>query len=77
MYALLASLWRAAPEASNSPWLQGLQAMPGLFARGLGLVQLAASSHHENELAEEYQDLFIGLGRGEIVPFASGISPAL
>ncbi len=45
--------------------------MPGPFARGLGLVQLAASSHHENELAEEYQDLFIGLGRGEIVPFAS------
>ncbi len=71
LYALLASLWRAAPRGEQLAWLQGLQVMPGPFARGLGLVQLAASSHHENELAEEYQDLFIGLGRGEIVPFAS------
>ncbi|MGK8176415.1 TorD/DmsD family molecular chaperone [Aeromonas dhakensis] len=71
LYALLASLWRAAPCGEQLAWLQGLQAMPGPFARGLGLVQLAASSHHEHELAEEYQDLFIGLGRGEIVPFAS------
>ncbi|WP_214454906.1 TorD/DmsD family molecular chaperone, partial [Aeromonas dhakensis] len=71
LYALLASLWRAAPRGEQLAWLQGLQAMPGPFARGLGLVQLAASSHHEHELAEEYQDLFIGLGRGEIVPFAS------
>ncbi|MGL5177535.1 MAG: TorD family cytoplasmic chaperone, partial [Aeromonas veronii] len=43
MYALLASLWRAAPRGEQLAWLQGLQAMPGPFARGLGLVQLAAS----------------------------------
>lgn len=43
----------------------------GPFARGLGLVQLAASNHHENELGEEYQDLFIGRGREKIVPFVS------
>ncbi|MGL5452568.1 MAG: TorD/DmsD family molecular chaperone [Aeromonas sp.] len=71
MYALLASLWRAAPSGEQLAWLQGLQPMAGPFARGLGLVQLAASRHHAHELAQEYQDLFIGLGRGEIVPFGS------
>lgn len=42
LYALLASLWRAAPRGEQLGWLQGLQPMPGPFARGLGLVQLAA-----------------------------------
>ncbi|QFI54153.1 TorD/DmsD family molecular chaperone [Aeromonas simiae] len=71
MYALLASLWRAAPAGEALAWLRAIEAEPGPLARGLGLVQLAASSRSEQELAEEYQDLFIGLGRGEIVPFAS------
>ncbi|MEZ6964214.1 molecular chaperone [Aeromonas sp. S9(2024)] len=71
LYALLASLWRAAPKGEQLQWLRDLEPMPGPFARGLGLVQLAASSHDEGTLAEEYQDLFIGIGRGEIVPFAS------
>lgn len=71
LYALLASLWRAAPSGEQLAWLQGLEATPGPFARGLGLVQLSASSHDERALVEEYQDLFIGIGRGELVPFAS------
>lgn len=71
LYALLASLWRAAPSGEQLGWLQGLQPVAGPFARGLGLVQLTASEHSEHELAEEYQDLFIGIGRGELVPFAS------
>lgn len=71
IYALLASLWRAPPAGEQLQWLRTLEATPGPLARGLGLLQLAASSRSEQELAEEYQDLFIGLGRGEIVPFAS------
>ena len=41
------------------------------LAAAWGALGLAAGRTSPEEAAEEYQDLFIGLGRGELVPYGS------
>lgn len=72
-YALLARLLRAAPDAAL---LQRLASAPGMAAHG-PLAQawhrlLQASVAMDAEaVAEEYERVFIGLGQGEVMPYAS------
>lgn len=72
-YSLLAGLLRHVPEP---PVLQQLQDIvvteptDGLATAWLNL-QEAATQVSLAELADEYQMLFIGLGRGEVVPYGS------
>lgn len=70
-YGLLAQLLRAAP---HDDFLAALGAMRGDGSTlGPALVQLsgAAATMPQATIAAEYDDLFIGLTRGELVPYAS------
>ena len=74
VYALLGALLAASPGERT---LEMLRALPGadsedgdLMAAWAMLKQ--AADHAEAEaLASEYHDLFIGIGRGELVPYGS------
>ena len=71
-YALLATLLLAAPDANLLARLSGLQ---GDFETPLGLAhgalgQAAASTSLE-VVSRAYFELFIGVGRGELLPYAS------
>jgi TorA maturation chaperone TorD len=71
-YALLASLLLRAPDAEALARLSGLQGEP---TTPLGLAHIAlaqaAAVASADAVKREYFDLFLGVGRGEIVPYAS------
>jgi TorA maturation chaperone TorD/DNA-binding transcriptional regulator YdaS (Cro superfamily) len=70
-YALLSVLLARAPDAGLLDRLAGL----GGDASPLGLAHVAlaeaASRTHAGRVEREYFDLFIGLGRGELLPYGS------
>jgi TorA maturation chaperone TorD len=70
-YALLAALLVRAPDAE---FLQRLSGLRG-DATPLGLAHMAlaeaASQADAERVSREFFDLFIGLGRGELLPYAS------
>ncbi|WP_424863373.1 molecular chaperone TorD family protein, partial [Vibrio cholerae] len=41
------------------------------MAKAWQAISAAAHNAQADSLADEYQELFIGIGRGEVVPFAS------
>jgi TorA maturation chaperone TorD len=71
-YALLASLLLAAPDADFLSLLSRLQ---GDTETPLGLAHVAlgkaAASATPEAVRREYHELFIGVGRGELLPYAS------
>jgi len=71
-YALLASLLLRAPDAEA---LARLARLPGDPATPLGQAHLAlaqaAASTSAKAVKREYFDLFLGVGRGEVVPYES------
>jgi TorA maturation chaperone TorD len=71
-YALLASLLLRAPDAEALTRLSSLQGA-GTTPLGLAHIALAqaAASASAEAVKREYFDLFLGVGRGEIVPYAS------
>lgn len=75
IYSLLAALLRAAPNAQVLDYAAGLQAGDGDSKSELGVafatLSLAARHGSAQALKDEYHALFIGLGRGELVPFGS------
>ncbi len=70
-YGLLAQLLRAAPSASLLDTLATAQ--PDGSALGSALAEIGATAHAMpvDAAAEEYNELFVGLTRGELVPYAS------
>ncbi len=74
-YALLAALLRTPPDQAMLEHLTGLS--EGGESDGdelmLAMSDLALSATHHNTTAieEEFHDLFIGLGKGEVAPYAS------
>jgi len=74
IYSLLGTLLATPPDAALLDRLKGIDA-PDTGAAGLApgwaALKQAAQQTTPEALAEEYQDLFIGLGRGEIVPYGS------
>lgn len=70
-YALLATLLARAPDAKLLKSLAALRAdATPLGLAHAGLAQ-AASEITAEQVEREYFDLFIGLGRGELLPYAS------
>ena len=70
-YALLAALLARAPDAALLKRLSELRGDPTpLGVAHAGLAEAAASANVER-VEREYFDLFIGLGRGELLPYAS------
>jgi TorA maturation chaperone TorD len=73
-YSLLGALLAAAPGAELLELLASVDPAPGVdadFAAAWRELAIAAARAEPRELADEYQDLFIGLGRGEVVPYGS------
>ena len=70
-YRLLSRLLVRAPDEGFLTQLRGLQGDGTEIGLALGALVAAAQSATPDSVADEYQDLFIGVGRGELVPFAS------
>ncbi len=74
-WQLLAALLRSPPERSLLDRLAALGDAQGNvtddLAMALRMLGLAARTSDPARLDDEYHELFIGLGRGELVPFAS------
>jgi TorA maturation chaperone TorD len=73
-YAVLACLLGRPPAENLLKVLQNLQweeSIPEGMARALEDLRLASHDYSLNALEDEYSKLFVGLGSGEIVPYAS------
>jgi len=78
VYALLGALLRAPARSDLLDVLTGIelpQDLPvddtGNFLNAWRVLKMAAGRAHEEALNDEYHALFIGLGRGELMPYAS------
>ncbi len=75
IYLLLAALFRQAPDASVLEFLANVEPESGdgdMATAWAELSSTARQNRNEVELLEqEYQDLFIGVGKGQVVLFAS------
>lgn len=75
MYSILGALLRKAPEPAVLAFIAELETAEAEVETELStaLRMLALASRHsaENALRDEYHALFIGLGRGELVPYGS------
>jgi DNA-binding transcriptional regulator YdaS (Cro superfamily) len=70
-YALLATLLGRAPDAKLLESLAGLRGDPTPLGVAHAALAQAASETSVERVEREYFDLFIGLGRGELLPYAS------
>jgi TorA maturation chaperone TorD len=74
IYALLAALFRTPPSAELLEFLQQMDIdinQKGKMTRGWLLLRLAAQQTNAQAVEEEFLPLFIGIGQGEVTPFAS------
>jgi len=72
IYALLATLLRQPPKAEVLSWLQELEPdkdEDSPMARAWSLLAMHANSCVSEQLDDEHHNLFIGVGRGELMPF--------
>jgi TorA maturation chaperone TorD len=74
-YSLLAALLRAAPEQFLLDHLLEISpqddAEPDALAEAMSALATTARSQDPQQLEEEYNALFIGMGKGEVVPYGS------
>jgi TorA maturation chaperone TorD len=75
MYSVLAALLRHAPDTEVLHFLARLEADAEAnrseLAVALNMLSLASDHSSGGALLDEYHALFIGLGRGELVPYGS------
>lgn len=73
VYLLLGTLLRAVPTAGVLDQVRQLDEAGGRdgFALAWEGLRLAAAGEQVSRLEDEYQELFIGIGRGELVPYGS------
>jgi TorA maturation chaperone TorD len=71
IYALLARLLAAPPDAPLLASLAALTADNSELGRAFAALAAAAAAAAPAGVAEEYHDLFIGLTRGELLPYGS------
>jgi TorA maturation chaperone TorD len=74
-YALIAALLRAAPDQAMLDRLDGLSQLTTTDGDDLLLAMsalaLSARHHTPASIDDEFHNLFIGLGKGEVVPYGS------
>jgi TorA maturation chaperone TorD len=70
-YRLLGRLLVCAPDRDLLTQLSTFNGDDTAIGRAVDALAAAARSATPESVADEYQDLFIGIGRGELVPFAS------
>ncbi len=73
IYLVLAALFRHAPNREMIDFLRSLQVEPleSEMQKAWLHLQQAAIKADLTALQDEYQNLFIGIGRGEVMPFGS------
>ncbi|HWT09672.1 MAG TPA: molecular chaperone TorD family protein [Roseomonas sp.] len=71
LFALLGRLLVAAPDAVLLQALAGLRGDRSPLGEAYGALAAAAVAADAVSVEREFHDLFIGLGRGELLPFAS------
>jgi len=71
VYSLLGTLLAAPPDGELLGLLREVQPGTGALAPAWERLRLAAREAGPQQLEVEYHTLFIGLGRGELVPYAS------
>ncbi|MDD9158440.1 molecular chaperone [Aliivibrio sp. S4TY2] len=74
IYGLLAHLFRIAPDQMVIDWLSTLEVEGNdnhAMSQAWVAVSKAAQESNQEALTDEYQNLFIGVGRGEVMPFGS------
>ncbi len=74
LYALLGFLLKQPPSAGQLDALAVLTLAaqaPTFLADSLHELQAAAGRHDARSVKMEYEDLFVGMGRGEVAPYAS------
>lgn len=71
LYALLGHLLGGVPEPALLARLAALPADETPLGRALAALGAAARAARPEALEREFHDLFIGLGRGELLPYAS------
>ncbi len=70
-YRFLSRLLKSPPSAAVLELTAALDGDDTAFGQALTELARAAAATAPEPAANEYQDLFIGLGRGELVPFGS------
>jgi TorA maturation chaperone TorD len=70
-YALLAVLLAQAPDAALLQRIAGLRGDATPLGAAHAMLSQAAEAADPERLAREFFDLFIGVGRGELLPYAS------
>ncbi|QFQ77446.1 TorD/DmsD family molecular chaperone [Vibrio harveyi] len=73
IYLVLSAIFRSAPSEEMIEFLTSLEVEPSESAMQKAWIALqqAAKDSNREALEDEYQDLFIGIGRGEVMPFGS------
>lgn len=71
LYALLGHLLSGVPDPAVLRRLGALSGDASPLGKALGALAAAARAAKGEALEHEFHDLFIGLGRGELLPFAS------
>jgi TorA maturation chaperone TorD len=71
MYRLLATFLSAPPDQPLLTKVAALRGGRGALGEAIDVLARVCARTAPASAAEEYHDLFIGLGRGELVPFAS------
>ena len=71
VYRLLAFYLRQAPDRAGLDLAAGMSGDDSPFGKAIiGLARVGAATD-PGAIAQEYHDLFIGVGRGELLPYAS------
>ena len=71
LYATLARLLAAPPDQDLIDMAAGLSGDASDLGQGIGSLATVAKSMSAKTVEREYNALFIGLGRGELLPYAS------
>jgi len=71
LFALLGRLCIAAPDASLLEGLRSLEGDATPIGQAVAALAQAARATDPDRSSREFFDLFIGIGRGEVLPFAS------
>ena len=71
MYGVLANLLRCEPSNELLKTVASIQGDPSAIGSATSVLATLASKLSGDEIRDEYMRLFIGVGRGEILPYAS------
>ena len=71
VYGLFAVLLARAPDSRVLSLVAGISGSDTPLGNALAVLSRRAAEADPNEVEREYHELFIGLGRGELMPYAS------